>query len=89
MLNVVIILQLFFLFVKKNISTKFDIFYKAKFQNTIEIAIPTISAIKATIKTNLIFFIFTQPEYTAIVYNVVSVDPIIVETISPIFESTP
>ena len=35
------------------------------------------------------FFIFTELVYTAIVYNVVSVDPIITEAKIPIKESTP
>ena len=51
--------------------------------------IPTKSANKAVQSTNLVFFTFIQLVYTAIVYNVVSVDPIIVDAISPILLSTP
>jgi len=58
-------------------------------QNTTEIIIPTKSPINDAIKTNLIFLIPTTLVYIAIVYNVVSVDPIIVEVIIPILLSTP
>ena len=54
-----------------------------------EVSIPTKSARRAAIKTNLVFFIFTALVYKAIVYKVVSVDPIMVELINPINESTP
>lgn len=47
------------------------------------------SPAKPASKTNLVFFIFTIPEYIAIVYIVVSVEPIIVDAIFPINESTP
>ena len=40
-------------------------------------------------RTNLIFFTPTAPVYIAIVYKVVSVDPIIVAAIKPILLSTP
>ena len=65
------------------------LFYPNKLQNTIENSIPITSAINAAVNTNLIFFTPTQLVYTAIVYNVVSVEPIIVDAINPIFESTP
>ena len=48
-----------------------------------ELIIPIKSPISAAINTNLIFFIPTTLVYKAIVYNVVSVDPIIVEVIIP------
>ena len=51
--------------------------------------IPVKSAIKAANNTNLVFLIFTELVYMAIVYIVVSVEPIIVATINPIKESTP
>ena len=54
-----------------------------------EVSIPTKSASKAAIKTNLVFLTFTALVYNAMVYKVVSVDPIIVELINPIKESTP
>ena len=63
--------------------------YDKKPHITTEINIPTISAIRADTKTNLIFFIPTQLVYIAIVYKVVSVDPIIVDAIKPILLSTP
>ena len=47
------------------------------------------SANKAAQSTNLVFFTFIQLVYTAIVYSVVSVDPIIVDAINPILVSTP
>ena len=47
------------------------------------------SAINAAINTNRIFFIPTALVYNAMVYNVVSVDPIIVDAINPIRLSTP
>lgn len=58
-------------------------------QKTTEVTIPAKSARRAAIKTNLVFLIFTALVYNAIVYKVVSVDPIIVEHINPINESTP
>ena len=58
-------------------------------QTIIAVAIPITSAIKAAYKTNLVFFILTTPVYTAIVYNVVSVAPIITDAIIPISLSTP
>ena len=54
-----------------------------------DVSIPTKSARRAANNTNLVFFIFTALVYNAIVYKVVSVDPIIVELIKPIKESTP
>ena len=57
--------------------------------NTILKVIPTKSAINAGIRTNLVFFIPTAPVYRAIVYKVVSVDPITIEAISPNLLSTP
>ena len=50
---------------------------------------PTKSAKRAATSTNRVFFIFTALVYNAIVYKVVSVEPIIVELIKPISESTP
>ena len=50
----------------------------------IELKIPIKSAVNDAIKTPLFFFIFTQLVYTAIVYNVVSVEPIITEATLPI-----
>jgi len=50
---------------------------------------PVKSVSRETHNTNLVFFIPTELEYTAMVYNVVSVDPIIVAAINPILESTP
>lgn len=44
---------------------------------------PIKSAVNDAIKTPLFFFIFTQLVYTAIVYSVVSVDPIITEATLP------
>lgn len=58
-------------------------------QITTDVIIPTASAIKDATNTNRIFFIPTQLVYTAIVYSVVSVEPIIVEAIIPIKLSTP
>ena len=43
---------------------------------TKETNIPVKSAAKAAIKIPLVFFILTELVYTAIVYNVVSVEPI-------------
>ena len=50
---------------------------------------PTMSAVSAASKINLVFLILPQLVYTAIVYKVVSVEPIIVEAIFPIKLSTP
>ena len=50
---------------------------------------PTKSASNAAYKTKRVFFTLILLVYNAIVYKVVSVDPIIVEAINPIFESTP
>lgn len=44
---------------------------------------PIKSAVNDAIKTPLFFFIFTQLVYTAIVYTVVSVEPIITEATLP------
>ena len=54
-----------------------------------EATIPAKSASSAANKTNLVFFIPTHPVYTAIVYSVVSVDPIIVDVINPRKVSVP
>ena len=54
-----------------------------------DVNIPIKSAAKAAINTNLAFLILIALVYIAIVYKVVSVDPIIVEEIKPIKESTP
>ena len=51
--------------------------------------IPVISANNAGIIIFLVFLIFILLQYTAIVYKVVSVEPIITEAIKPILESTP
>ena len=64
-------------------------YYDIKLQITTETIIPTKSPINAAINTNLVFFIPTALEYIAIVYSVVSVDPIIVEAINPSILSTP
>lgn len=58
-------------------------------QKTTEVIIPTKSAIKAANNTKRVFFTFIVLVYKAIVYKVVSVEPIIVEAINPIKESTP
>lgn len=81
----VMIIQPFTRNVKNFRSTK----YYKKLQITIDAVIPIISPISAATNIPLVFFIFTQLVYTAIVYRVVSVDPIITEAILPIFESTP
>lgn len=47
------------------------------------------SPISPASNTNLVFFIFTMLVYIAIVYIVVSVEPISVDAICPISESTP
>ncbi len=49
---------------------------------------PTKSASRAAGKTNLVFLTPIVLVYRAIVYNVVSVEPIIVDVINPINEST-
>lgn len=54
-----------------------------------ETSIPITSPANAAINIPLVFLILTQLVYTAMVYKVVSVDPIIVEAIIPIFVSTP
>ena len=63
--------------------------YDIILQKTTEASMPTKSAAKAAINTNLAFFILIALVYIAIVYKVVSVEPIIVEAIRPIKESTP
>ena len=63
-------------FVKKNRSTKFD--KKRQTQS-----FRTKSAIRAAVRTKRIFFTLTQLVYIAIVYKVVSVEPIIVDAIRP------
>ena len=50
---------------------------------------PIKSAVKEASKTNLVLFIFTLEEYTAIVYKVVSVAPMMTEAIIPSWLSTP
>ena len=62
--------------VKKNSSTKDDKLRQRQ-------AFRTKSARRAATKTNRIFFTLTQLVYTAIVYKVVSVEPIIVDAMSP------
>ena len=64
-------------------------FHDKNRQIATEVNIPTVSPISAAIKIPLVFFIFTTLVYIAIVYNVVSVDPIMVDTIIPILLSTP
>ena len=54
-----------------------------------EVSMPTKSASNAAINTNLAFLIRIALVYIAIVYKVVSVEPIIVEEIKPTKESTP
>ena len=63
-------------FVNKNRSTKFD---KKRQRQSFRIK----SAIRAATKTKRIFLTFTVLVYIAIVYKVVSVDPIIVDAINP------
>ncbi len=63
--------------------------YDIKLQIMTEVTIPTKSPTKPAINTNLIFLISTALKYTAIVYNVVSVDPIIIDAINPNLLSTP
>ena len=63
--------------------------YANIWQIATEAIIPTISPINADINTNRIFFIPTAAVYIAIVYIVVSVDPIIVDIIFPSKLSTP
>ncbi|MCI8393757.1 MAG: hypothetical protein HFJ16_05250 [Romboutsia sp.] len=48
-----------------------------------KLAFRTTSAISAAANTKRIFLILTAPTYIAIVYKVVSVEPIIVEAIVP------
>lgn len=62
--------------VKKKSPTQFD-------KKRQRLAFRTISAIRAASKTNLIFFILTVLVYIAMVYKVVSVEPIIVDAIKP------
>ena len=65
-------------------------FFYDKFRQIItEINTPIKSPTNAASSTPLVFFIFTILVYIAIVYNVVSVEPIIVEAIIPILLSTP
>ena len=63
--------------------------YDIKLQIITELNIPIKSPINAAINTNLFFLIPILLVYIAIVYKVVSVDPIIVEAISPNLLSTP
>ena len=70
-------------------KTTYKYYLNNKLQITIADIIPTIYAVNPANNTNLVFFIFTQLEYTAIVYKVVSVDPIIIAANFPINESTP
>lgn len=75
---------------KSTYSSILILFYTTIKLKTITLAtIPTKSAHNAAHNTNLVFFIPTLLVYTAIVYTVVSVDPIITEAIKPILESTP
>lgn len=62
--------------VKKNSSTKGDKLRQRQ-------AFRTKSAKRAATRTNRIFFTLTQLVYTAIVYKVVSVDPIITPAMIP------
>ena len=55
----------------------------------IDIIIPVTSAARDAINMFLVFFILTLLVYTAIVYKVVSVAPIITDAINPTIESTP
>jgi len=74
-------------------TTKFcncqQFFYDKNRQIITEINIPTMSPINAAPRIPLLFFIFTTLVYIAIVYRVVSVDPIIVDVINPTTLSTP
>lgn len=67
------------------------IFYcpKKQLHIIVEIIIPVTSPISAAPNIPLVFFILTLPVYTAIVYKVVSVDPMITDANIPIKESTP
>jgi len=79
-------------FKKNNILKKIksqEKYYDIICQKTTEVTIPAKSARRAAIKTKRVFFILTALVYNAIVYKVVSVEPIIVELIKPINESTP
>ena len=58
-------------------------------QTTTLLSIPTTSAAKAANNIYRVFFTLTQLVYIAIVYKVVSVEPIIVDAIIPIILSTP
>ena len=72
----------FFTFVNNFFTTKIDkILQKSTFRTT--------SPTNAANKIPLVFFILTTLVYIAIVYKVVSVDPIIVDAIIPILLSTP
>lgn len=59
--------------------------YDIKLQIITELSIPIKSPINAASNTNLVFFTPTTLVYTAIVYSVVSVEPIIVDVINPNF----
>lgn len=63
-------------FVNKNRSTKFD---KKRQTQTFRIK----SATRAAARTKRIFLTLTELVYIAIVYKVVSVEPIIVDAINP------
>lgn len=58
-------------------------------QKMTDVKIPTKSAKRAAYKTKRVFLILTVLVYNAIVYKVVSVEPMMVEAIKPIEESTP
>lgn len=59
------------------------LFYISILQIITELKMPIKSAVNDAANTPLFFFIFTQLVYTAIVYSVVSVDPIITEATHP------
>lgn len=63
--------------------------YDKILQITTDVSIPIMSATSAAIITHLVFFIPTELVYIAIVYSVVSVEPIITDAIKPILLSTP
>ena len=63
--------------------------YDIKLQIITELNIPIKSPINAAINTNLFFLIPILLVYIAIVYKVVSVDPIITDTALPANESGP
>ena len=82
--------KIFFLNNNKCISIKSqEKYYDIIRQKTTDAIIPAKSASSAQINTKRVFLIPIQLVYSAMVYKVVSVEPIIVAAIKPIKESTP